>query len=147
MEVSGYYKELCEKYTDRTAISGGMFEKAKLYLAGGETRTVSYYPPYPLTIVSGKGCLVRDADGNSYIDCVNNYTSLIHGHANEMIANAICDAARKGTAMPAEFRESKESVFVTLVQRLRCLPQELQRFIPESRGLLRFWVVIMGQQI
>ena len=101
MEVSRYYKELCEKYTDRTAISGGMFEKAKLYLAGGEKRTVSYYPPYPLTIVSGKGCLVRDADGNSYIDCVNNYTSLLHGHANDMIANAICDAARKGTAMPA----------------------------------------------
>ncbi len=105
MGMDKFYDWLVEEYRKKTTISGRAFEKAKMFLAGGETRTVSYYPPYPLTIAGGKGCWVYDVDGNEYIDCVNNYTSLIHGHANEMITNAICDAAKKGTAIPAGIEE------------------------------------------
>ncbi|MCR1160364.1 aminotransferase class III-fold pyridoxal phosphate-dependent enzyme [Paenarthrobacter sp. UW852] len=42
--------------------------------------------------------MVVDANGHSVIDCNNNYTSLIHGHANAEILDAAFGAARQGTA-------------------------------------------------
>lgn len=105
MGISEYYESLKKEYSERTPISGRTFEKAKLYLAGGETRTVSYYPPYPLTIESGKGATLIDVDGNRYYDFINNYTSLIHGHANEKISEAIAYAVQRGTAAPAGIEE------------------------------------------
>ncbi len=101
MGISEHYEALKTEYEKYTPLSCKAFEKAKLYLSGGETRTVSYYPPYPLTIESGKGTQIRDVDGNRYTDFVNNYTSLIHGHANEKITEAIAYAAGRGTACPA----------------------------------------------
>lgn len=105
MSMEEYYERLKKEYIERTPISARSFEKAKLFLAGGETRTVSYYPPYPLTIESGKGCQIIDVDGNRYYDLLNNYTSLIHGHANEKIAEAISSVAYRGTAIPAGVEE------------------------------------------
>lgn len=105
MRTSEYYEVIKKEYMDRTPISRLAFEKAKKYLAGGETRTVSYYSPYPLTIESGKGTTIIDVDGNRYYDFINNYTSLIHGHANEKITHAIINAAERGTAVPAGIEE------------------------------------------
>jgi glutamate-1-semialdehyde 2,1-aminomutase len=42
--------------------------------------------------------VVVDENGHSVIDCNNNYTSLIHGHANAEILDAAFAAARQGTA-------------------------------------------------
>lgn len=99
-----YQKEL-ETYKKRTEKSRVAYEKACQYLAGGETRSVSYYPPYPLTIEHGEGCKIFDLDGNQYYDFINNYTSLIHGHAKEEITEAIVNASAKGTAVPAGISE------------------------------------------
>lgn len=120
MSLEQYYEKLKEEYIERTPISGRAFKKAAKYLAGGETRTVSYYPPYPLTIESGRGCRLIDVDGNGYYDFLNNYTSLIHGHANEKIANAICDAAKKGTAVPAGMEEQVKLAEL-LCERVPCV--------------------------
>lgn len=120
MSLEQYYEQLKKEYIERTPISGRAFEKAKKYLAGGETRTVSYYPPYPLTIESGKGYRLTDADGNRYYDFLNNYTSLIHGHANEKITNAISDAAKKGTAAPAGIEEQVKLAEL-LCERVPCV--------------------------
>lgn len=120
MGLEGYYENLKKEYAEKNPISGKAFEKAKLYLAGGETRTVSYYPPFPLTIESGKGATITDVDGNRYYDFLNNYTSLIHGHANEKIANAICDVAKRGTAAPAGIEEQVKLAEL-LVERVPCV--------------------------
>ena len=122
MGLEGYYENLKKEYAEKNPISGKAFEKAKLYLAGGETRTVSYYPPFPLTIESGKGATITDVDGNRYYDFLNNYTSLIHGHANEKIANAICDVAKRGTAAPAGIEEQVKLAEL-LVERVPCVEQ------------------------
>ncbi|MEO7962611.1 MAG: aminotransferase class III-fold pyridoxal phosphate-dependent enzyme, partial [Gemmatimonadaceae bacterium] len=41
-----------------------------------------------------------DVDGNSYVDFLGNYTSLIHGHAHPRITTAIAEQASEGTAFP-----------------------------------------------
>ncbi|MCA9860525.1 MAG: aspartate aminotransferase family protein, partial [Thermomicrobiales bacterium] len=64
-------------------------------------RTVAFHAPYPLTIVKGEGYELTDLDGNTYIDLLNNYTSLIHGHAFGPITEAVTAQLQLGTNFAA----------------------------------------------
>jgi glutamate-1-semialdehyde 2,1-aminomutase len=78
--------------------SAALFERARRVLPGGNTRTTVFNPPHPLYLVAGQGCRVTDADGQTRLDMLNNYTSLLHGHAHpEVLAAAQAQLAR-GTA-------------------------------------------------
>ena len=87
-----------------TAVSETLFERASRVLSGGSTRLTTYFSPYPLYAVSGQGSTVVDADGHERVDCLNNYMSLIHGHAHPTVVAAIIDQASRGTCfgMPTE---------------------------------------------
>lgn len=67
-------------------------------MPGGNTRSTVYVPPHPPYAASGQGAVVVDEDEHSVIDCNNNYTSLIHGHAKPEVLDAALRAARNGTA-------------------------------------------------
>jgi glutamate-1-semialdehyde 2,1-aminomutase len=91
--------ELAEAaYRARTAKSCQLFEAAKTVLPGGDTRSVLYFPPYPTFVERGSGCRVWDVDSNEYIDFLNNYTSLVHGHAHPVIVEAVCNQVKRGSA-------------------------------------------------
>ena len=92
---------IMDKYRKKTLHSKMHSENATKYMPGGDTRAISYYQPYPLFIEKGNGCYINDADGNEYIDMINNYTSLIHGHAYPAVVEAIKAQAGKGTIFGA----------------------------------------------
>ena len=50
--------------------SAALFEEARKVMPGGDTRTVAFHAPYPLTVASGRGCELQDADGRTYIDLI-----------------------------------------------------------------------------
>ena len=70
-------------------------------LAGGTTRTSVFFEPYPPVAVRGEGCWIEDLDGNRRIDFLNNYTSLILGHAHPRIVAAVTEQTRRGSAFAA----------------------------------------------
>jgi len=78
--------------------------RARRVLPGGITRSTVFVPPHPPYAVRGSGAVVTDSTGHQVIDCNNNYTSLIHGHADPQILDAAISAARSGTAfgLPTE---------------------------------------------
>lgn len=43
----------------------------------------------PIVIQSGKGAVLTDMDGQTYIDCISSWWCNLHGHANERLNNAI----------------------------------------------------------
>jgi glutamate-1-semialdehyde 2,1-aminomutase len=115
--------ELAETvYRARTPKSSQLFEAAKAVLPGGDTRSVLYFPPYPTFVERGRGCRVSDVDGNEYIDFLNNYTSLIHGHAHPMIVEAVCNQVKRGTAF-ASPTESQIHLAKRLQSRMPSLEQ------------------------
>ena len=67
-------------------------------LPGGSSRGTAYFAPYPFFAEAGEGHYVHDVDGNRYLDFMLNATSLILGHGNPTIAEALGGQARKGTA-------------------------------------------------
>lgn len=87
-----------------SAQSAMLAQRARASLPGGNTRTTVYRDPYPLYAARGQGCRVWDVDGVARIDCNNNYTSLIHGHAHPVLVEAACRQITLGTAfgMPTE---------------------------------------------
>ena len=71
-----------QQYRASTPQSAQLFERALQSLPGGNTRTTIYMQPYPFYFDHGKGYTIYDIDGNEYIDCINNYTSLFLGHCH-----------------------------------------------------------------
>ncbi len=76
-------------------------ERLSRTIPGGNTRSLAYFPPYPLVISRGSGCRIWDADGNEFIDLLNNYTASVHGHAVPAINEAMARQAALGTVFPA----------------------------------------------
>lgn len=96
-------QEILADYRERTPRSAASHAAAKRVMPGGDTRTVAFHLPYPLFIAEGNGAQLVDVDGNRYIDVLNNYTSLIHGHAHPAVEEAVREQLPKGTAFAAAF--------------------------------------------
>jgi glutamate-1-semialdehyde 2,1-aminomutase len=81
-----------------------LYERAKRSLPGGNTRTTVFMKPFPLYAAWGRGCRVWDADGVARIDCINNFTAGIHGHAHPKLISAATEQLELGTAfgLPTE---------------------------------------------
>ncbi|HVA40371.1 MAG TPA: aminotransferase class III-fold pyridoxal phosphate-dependent enzyme [Candidatus Binataceae bacterium] len=90
-----------QRYRARTSASAAIGARAARVMPGGDTRSVTYHRPYPLTLARGAGPHLWDLDGNRYIDLLGNYTSLVHGNAYPPIVEAIARASAQGTAWPA----------------------------------------------
>ncbi len=84
-------------YRSRTVRSKELSERAKRVMPGGDTRTGTFHLPYPLFISRGQGARIWDADGNEYLDFLSNFTSLIHGHANPSVHQALVTQGTQGT--------------------------------------------------
>ena len=91
-------RSAARRYYERTASSRRLHERACESMPGGNTRGVVFYPPYPAYIADADGCRLTDVDGNEYVDLLNNYTSLIHGHTPEAVTDSAVEAVRSGTA-------------------------------------------------
>jgi glutamate-1-semialdehyde 2,1-aminomutase len=109
-------------YPDPTSRSLQLYDRALSSLPGGNTRTTVYMKPYPIYAARGEGCRVWDVDGNAYIDCINNFTSLIHGHAHPHLI----EAATKQLAIGSAFglpTESEVELAELIAQRLPSVEQ------------------------
>jgi glutamate-1-semialdehyde 2,1-aminomutase len=87
-------------YTAKTARSRALHEEAARVMPGGNTRSTTFFDPYPFYLVRGEGARLWDADGTERLDFNGNYTSLILGHAPPPVVKAIQDAAALGASFP-----------------------------------------------
>jgi glutamate-1-semialdehyde 2,1-aminomutase len=94
-------QKILDTFSEKTPGSMAHHHMAGRYLPGGDTRSATYFSPYPIYMERGRGCYLYDADGNEYLDMLGNYTSLIHGHALPAIVEVIREQAGKGTVFGA----------------------------------------------
>ena len=104
--------------------SAALFERARKVLPGGNTRTTVFNPPHPLYLVAGEGCRVTDADGQTRLDFLNNYTSLLHGHGHPEVQAAAQAQLLRGTAFagPTELEVELAEIItarVPAIERIR----------------------------
>ena len=92
---------LVTEYRHFSPKSAQVAARARDVFPGGDTRSSAHYGPYPLAIERAAGCRVQDADGHELIDFMNNFTSLIHGHAQPDVVAAVQEQVAKGSAYAA----------------------------------------------
>ena len=109
-------------YPDPHSASRILYERALASLPGGNSRTTVFMKPYPIYAARGAGCRVWDIDGNRYIDCINNFTSLIHGHAHPALIEAATMQLSLGSAFGLP-TESEIELAELLVSRLPSVHQ------------------------
>jgi len=109
-------------YPDPNSSSQKMYDRALASLPGGNTRTTVFMKPYPIYAARGEGCRVWDLDGNFYIDCINNFTSQIHGHAHPALIKAATAQLALGSAFGLP-TESEVDLAELLVSRLPSVDQ------------------------
>ncbi len=88
-------------YLERTQKSAESHARAETVMPGGNSRQAGYWAPYPLTIERAQGVHLWDVDGNRYLDLINNYTAMVHGHAYPPIVEAVARQVPRGTGWAA----------------------------------------------
>ena len=99
-----------------------VYAEARRYLPGGTSRLHYYFEPYPIYARSGAGCVLTDVDGVARLDFLNNMTSLIHGHADPLVNQAIVEQLQRGTAF-SEPAEPEIALARLLVERVPSVEQ------------------------
>ncbi|HMK84917.1 MAG TPA: aminotransferase class III-fold pyridoxal phosphate-dependent enzyme [Steroidobacteraceae bacterium] len=94
-----------ERYRRLTPRSERLMTEAATAMPGGNTRTTSFHPPYPVVIERGDGPWVFDVDQRRYLDLFCNGLSLIHGHNYAPVREAIQKTLPRGVAWSGASRE------------------------------------------
>ncbi len=114
-----------DRYRRATPGSAALMREAAAVMPGGNTRTTSFHPPYPVVIERGEGPWLIDVDQRRYVDLFQNGLSLVHGNAYGPARAAIETALGRGTCWSGASREQIRFAEL-LCDRIR--PLELVRF-------------------
>ncbi|MEL7155293.1 MAG: aminotransferase class III-fold pyridoxal phosphate-dependent enzyme [Actinomycetota bacterium] len=109
--------DILETYKQNTPRSAEADKRVKRSIVGGNSRGAAVWQPYTLTLERGEGSQVFDADGREYTDLINNYTSLVHGHAYPPIVEAATRQIANGTAWTAN-NHGQAELAETLIERI-----------------------------
>ena len=109
-------------YLDNGSQSKQLYERGLRVMPGGNSRHTVVMDPYPVYVRSGHGCRVVDVEGEERIDFVNNYTSLIRGHADPVVTETVAEVIRHGTAFSLP-TETDLRLAELLVDRVPCIEQ------------------------
>ena len=96
-DAIGVEGEIISRYRARTAGSRARHDEARKFMPAGDTRAATFFSPYPTYMAAGEGAWLIDCDGNRYLDFLNNYTSLVHGHAQPSVVELSADQLTRGT--------------------------------------------------
>jgi len=113
------------RYRSRHPTSARQLDEAAEVMPGGNTRSVLFQAPFPLTMVRGEGCWLWDADGHRLLDGLGEFTAGLYGHSAAPIRAAIVAALEGGLSLSSHTLREVE------------LAREIVRRFP-SMPLLRF---------
>ncbi|MBI4271880.1 MAG: aspartate aminotransferase family protein [Candidatus Rokubacteria bacterium] len=92
-------KELGE-YAAKTSRSRVLHDEALAVMPGGNSRTTTFFDPYPFYFQRGQGAHIWDADDTDRLDFNGNYTSLILGHAPPDVVKVVQQVVESGLSFP-----------------------------------------------
>lgn len=91
-------------WPDPNSNSAKLYQRGLKVMPGGITRIMPWLKPFPVYAARGEGAYVVDVDGRRRLDLLNNFASLIHGHAYPPVVEAVQQRVALGTAftLPTE---------------------------------------------
>jgi len=83
-------------------------QKAARVMPGGNTRTVLFSDPFPITLVSAEGCRVTSLDGQTYVDFLGEFTAGLYGHSDPVLKAAVQRALDSGWVRGGHIEQEEE---------------------------------------
>lgn len=96
------------RYVAANPLSQEQHRKAAEVLPGGNTRTVLFSEPFPITLSGGRGCRITSLDGQEYIDFLGDYSAGLYGHSDPILRQALIGALDHGWVMGGHIRLEEE---------------------------------------
>jgi len=90
-----------ERYLQTTPRSKALWEEAKNYLPGGDSRNSIFWAPYPIFVDHASGCHVVDSDGVDRLDFIGTMTTLILGNSPKPVVDAVQQQMEQGVVYNA----------------------------------------------
>ena len=90
-----------ERYLQSTVKSKALWEEAKQYLPGGDSRNSIFWAPYPIFVDHASGCHVVDSDGVDRLDFIGTMTTLVLGHGPKPVLDAVENQMKHGVVYNA----------------------------------------------
>ena len=87
------------RYTEANPNGLAQWQRACEVMPGGNTRTVLFYSPFPLTMARGEGAYLWDLDGHRYADFLNDFSAGLYGHSHPVIRQAMAEALEAGLTL------------------------------------------------
>ncbi len=113
------------RYRARNPNSERQFQSAAEVMPGGNTRTVLFSDPFPLTMARGEECWLWDADGHKYLDALGEFTAGLYGHSHPVIRDALHAALEGGLSLASH--TAREAALAREI-RARFASMQLLRF-------------------
>ncbi|CAG2153137.1 aspartate aminotransferase family protein [Cupriavidus numazuensis] len=111
-QVSHALAEAKELYRESNTESYAQHVAASRALPGGNTRTVIFVDPFPITLTEGKDAQVKSLDGRWYRDFLGEYTAGFYGHSNPHLRAAAMAALDRGWSMGGHTEAEAEMAFL-----------------------------------
>jgi glutamate-1-semialdehyde 2,1-aminomutase len=92
-------RDTAARYAEANSKSRARHAEACHAMPGGNTRSILFYPPFPVTITRGDGARLFDLDGHQYVDFLGEYTAGLYGHSNPIIQAAVRAALEGGIVL------------------------------------------------
>ncbi len=108
MSLEDALKDAEARYAAANPRSRARHVEAARNLPGGNTRSILFYPPFPVTITRGEGARLFDLDGHEYLDFLGEYTAGLYGHSDPVIHAAVRQALADGILLGAPNRYEAE---------------------------------------
>jgi len=96
------------EYAERHAGSREAMRRMAAWMPGGDTRSTTWFAPFPLVMDRAEGVEMTDVDGNVLLDLLGNYTALVHGHRPPLILAAVEAALERDVLFGAPMLEQGE---------------------------------------
>ncbi|MBR0648374.1 aminotransferase class III-fold pyridoxal phosphate-dependent enzyme [Roseomonas terrae] len=96
LDLPGAVEAARTAYAAKRPRSAALHEQALEVLAGGNTRTVIAYGPFPTAMTRGEDCRLWDLDDHAYLDLCGEYTAGLFGHSEPRIHAVLHDVLRRG---------------------------------------------------
>ena len=84
------------RFAAADSVAARLYKEGLGVMPGGTSRHFYTFAPHPIYAASGQGCWLTDVDGDRRIDCLNNQTTLIHGHADPDVGKALIEQVARG---------------------------------------------------
>ena len=90
-----------DRYIRSTPQSKALWEDAKNYMPGGDSRNSIFWAPYPIFVDRATGCHVVDSDGVDRLDFIGTMTTLVLGHSPKVVVDAVQEQMTQGVVYNA----------------------------------------------